>query len=58
MQWFLRAASVRTRRTSAPVSDRISAEDSKLLAYAIPTDEELLIARDTVRVIAGELHRS
>ena len=27
----------------------ISTEDSKLLAYAIPTDEELLIARDTVR---------
>jgi acetate kinase len=32
----------------------ISAEGSKLLAYAIPTDEELLIARDTVRVILGE----
>ena len=36
----------------------ISAEDSKLLAYAIPTDEELLIARDTVRVIRGEPHPS
>src|ERR1700756_3826269 len=32
----------------------ISTEDSKLHAYAIPTDEELLIARDTVRVIKGE----
>jgi len=32
----------------------ISAEVSKLLAYAIPTDEELLIARDTVRVILSE----
>jgi len=32
----------------------ISAEGSKLLAYAIPTDEELLIARDTVRVILSE----
>ena len=31
----------------------ISTDDSKLLAYAIPTDEELLIARDTVRVIEG-----
>jgi acetate kinase len=29
-----------------------------LLAYAIPTDEELLIARDTVRVILGEPHPS
>src|SRR6202167_5203615 len=32
---------------------KICTEDSKLLAYAIPTDEELLIARDTVRVILG-----
>jgi acetate kinase len=37
---------------------KISAEDSKLFAYAIPTDEELLIARDTVRVIRGEPHPS
>ena len=36
----------------------INTEDSKLLAYAIPTDEELLIARDTVRVIKGEAHPS
>jgi len=37
---------------------QISTDDSKLLAYAIPTDEELLIARDTVRVIRGEPHPS
>jgi acetate kinase len=37
---------------------RICTEDSKLLAYAIPTDEELLIVRDTVRVILGEPHPS
>jgi len=37
---------------------QISADDSKLLVYAIPTDEELLIARDTVRVILGEPHPS
>jgi acetate kinase len=37
---------------------KISTEDSKLLAYAIPTDEELLIARDTVRVILGTPHPS
>jgi len=36
----------------------ISSDDSKLLAFAIPTDEELLIARDTVRVILGEPHPS
>jgi acetate kinase len=37
---------------------KISTGDSKLCAYAIPTDEELLIARDTVRVILGEPHPS
>jgi|SRR5579872_552089 len=36
----------------------ISTEDSKLQAYAIPTNEELLIARDTVRVIEGVPHPS
>lgn len=34
----------------------ISTGDSKLPAYAIPTDEELMIARDTVRVIKGVAH--
>ena len=37
---------------------QISTDDSKLKAYVIPTDEELLIARDTVRCIAGEPHPS
>jgi len=37
---------------------QISADGSRLLAYAIPTDEELLIARDTVRVIKGVPHPS
>ena len=31
----------------------ISAAGSTLLGYVIPTDEELLIARDTVRIILG-----
>ena len=33
---------------------QISANDSRLHAFVIPTDEELLIARDTVRCILGE----
>jgi acetate kinase len=33
---------------------RISTDDSSLHAFVIPTDEELLIARDTVRCILGE----
>lgn len=32
---------------------RISTEESTLAAWVIPTDEELLIARDTVRAIEG-----
>lgn len=37
---------------------RISTDGSKLHAFVIPTDEELLIARDTVRCILGEPHPS
>ena len=36
----------------------ISTDDSPLLAYVIPTDEELLIARDTIRVVLGVPHPS
>jgi acetate kinase len=35
----------------------ISADGSKLAAYTIPTDEELLIARDTVRSVRGAPQR-
>jgi acetate kinase len=35
---------------------QIGAEGSKLPAWVIPTDEELLIARDTVRCVLGEPH--
>jgi acetate kinase len=41
-------------RNTAGSEGRISTEASKLAAYVIPTDEELLIARDTVRAIEGE----
>ena len=37
---------------------KISSEDSSLHVSVIPTDEELLIARDTVRCIQGEPHPS
>jgi acetate kinase len=33
----------------------ISADNSRVAVYVIPTDEELLIARDTVRCVRGEL---
>src|SRR5512146_1352514 len=58
MEWAgLRLDSAKNEETVGR-EGKISREDSKLLAYAIPTDEELLIARDTVRVIMGEPHPS
>ena len=36
------------------VEAAITREESRLAAYVIPTDEELLIARDTARCILGE----
>lgn len=38
--------------------ERITTEDSRLHAFVIPTDEELLIARDTIRCILGIPHPS
>jgi acetate kinase len=35
----------------------ISTDDARLAAYVIPTDEELLIARDTVRCVRGAPQR-
>jgi acetate kinase len=47
-------------RNSAHTGGReglISKDGTRLAAYVIPTDEELLIARDTVRCITGTPHR-
>jgi acetate kinase len=58
MEWAgLKLDASRNQETVAR-EGKICADDSTLLAYAIPTDEELLIARDTVRVILGEPHPS
>lgn len=58
MEWAgLRLDAARNQETVGR-EGKICTDDSKLLAYAIPTDEELLIARDTVRVILGEPHPS
>jgi acetate kinase len=58
MEWAgLKLDPLRNQETVAR-EGKISTEDSSLFAYAIPTDEELLIARDTVRVILGEPHPS
>jgi len=58
MEWAgLRLDAARNQETVGR-EGKISTDDSKLLAYAIPTDEEILIARDTVRVILGVPHPS
>jgi acetate kinase len=58
MEWAgLHLDTARNRETVGR-EGKISTDDSKLLAYGIPTDEELLIARDTVRVIMGVPHPS
>ena len=45
---------------TAPSASELSGQVKQLLRQidAIPTDEELLIARDTVRVIRGVPHPS
>lgn len=44
----------KNRAAVGGASARISTEDSAFAAWVVPTDEELLIARDTVRVIEGD----
>jgi acetate kinase len=40
-------------RMTGGTEGRISTDDSRLHAWVIPTDEELLIARDTARLVLG-----
>ena len=58
MQWAGLALDKAKNDKTVACEGLISSDESRLPAYAIPTDEELLIARDTVRVIAGEPHPS
>ena len=58
MEWAGLRLDPQKNRETVGREGEISTSDSRLLAYAIPTDEELLIARDAVRVILGEPHPS
>jgi acetate kinase len=40
-------------QTKGGRESRITREGARLAAWVIPTDEELLIARDTVRLVLG-----
>jgi acetate kinase len=58
LEWFGLKVDQNRNEQAIGKEERISTDDSKLHAFVIPTDEELLIARDTVRCILGEPHPS
>lgn len=59
LQWLgIELDEERNRVHAAGQEGLISKESSKLAIYVIPTDEELLIARDTVRCVLGGPKRS
>lgn len=58
LQWAGLAVDPQKNEQTIGKEGLLSTNDSKLAAYAIPTNEELLIARDTVRVIERVPHPS
>jgi acetate kinase len=58
LEWMGLTLDSDKNRKAIGIESLISTEGSRLAVYAIPTDEELLIARDTVRCILGEPHPS
>ena len=54
LEWAGLSLDAEKNQKTNGVEGMISREDSRLAAYVIPTDEELLIARDTARCILGE----
>lgn len=58
LEWFGLQLDQNRNERAIGKEERITKDDSKLHAFVIPTDEELLIARDTVRCVLGEPHPS
>jgi len=58
LEWFGLALDKSKNEQAVGREARITKDESHLHAFVIPTDEELLIARDTVRCILGEPHPS
>ena len=58
LEWFGLKLDAEKNEKAIGREGQISTDDAKLHAFVIPTDEELLIARDTVRCILGEPHPS
>ena len=58
LEWMgLTLDAARNGGAASGYEGRISTDDSRLAAWVIPTDEELLIARDTFRVVTGVASR-
>ena len=54
LEWLgVKLDAQKNRQTVSGAEGKISAEDSRAEVWVVPTDEELLIARDTVRVVEG-----
>jgi acetate kinase len=54
LEWFgLKLNEEKNRTCTNGCEGIISTDDSRFAAFVIPTDEELLIARDTVRCVRG-----
>lgn len=58
LEWFGLKLDTKKNAQALGREEQITTDDSRLNAFVIPTDEELLIARDTVRCIMGERHPS
>ena len=58
LQWAGLKLDHRRNKQLVGAEGQISTDDSDLHAFVVPTDEELLIARDTVRCILGQLNTS
>jgi acetate kinase len=56
LEWSGLGIDAHQNRQAVGCEGRISTEGSRLHAWVIPTNEELLIARDTVRCVLGEPH--
>ena len=58
LEWAGLAIDPGQNRQTVGREGRVSTEGSRLHAWVIPTNEELLIARDTVRCVLGQPHPS
>jgi acetate kinase len=58
LEWAGLEVDDQRNRQTEPRERQISKDGGRLAAWTIPTDEELLIARDTVRCVLGVPHPS